>query len=77
MLYGSISEGTEWLLHLINFLLSFGVVTALFAIIYKILPNLKIEWDDVWIGAIATVLLQKSLRLLHIVLPFAQIESGF
>ena len=55
--WGGMSEGTEWLLHLINFLLSFGVVTALFAIIYKILPNLKIEWDDVWIGAIATALL--------------------
>jgi membrane protein len=55
--WGGMSEGTEWLLHLINLLLSFGVVTALFAIIYKILPNLKIEWDDVWIGAIATALL--------------------
>ncbi|MGH8651793.1 MAG: YihY/virulence factor BrkB family protein [Gammaproteobacteria bacterium] len=55
--WGDIFEGTEWLLHLINFLISFGVVTALFAMIYKILPNLKIEWDDVWIGAFATALL--------------------
>lgn len=55
--WGGIFEGTEWLLHLINFLISFGVVTALFAMIYKILPNLKIEWDDVWIGAIATAFL--------------------
>ncbi len=55
--WGGIFEGTEWLLHFINFLLSFGVVTALFAMVYKILPNLKIEWNDVWIGAIATALL--------------------
>ena len=55
--WGGIFEATEWLLQLINFLISFGVVTVLFAMIYKTLPNLKIEWDDVWIGAIATAFL--------------------
>jgi membrane protein len=55
--WGGILEGMEWLLQLINFLISFGVVTVLFAMIYKILPNLRIEWDDVWIGAIATAFL--------------------
>jgi membrane protein len=55
--WGGIFEGTEWLLHLINFLISFCVVTVLFAMIYKVLPNLTVEWDDVWIGAIATAFL--------------------
>jgi membrane protein len=62
--WGGIFEATEWLLHLINFLISFGVVTVLFAMIYKILPNLKIEWDDVWIGAIATAVLFTLGKLL-------------
>jgi membrane protein len=62
--WGGILEGMEWLLHLINFLISFGVVTVLFAMIYKILPNLKIEWDDVWIGAIATAFLFTSGKFL-------------
>ena len=33
--WGGIFEATEWLLQLINFLISFGVVTVLFAMIYK------------------------------------------
>lgn len=42
---------------LINFLVSFGVISVLFALIFKILPDAKIRWRDVWIGAIVTTLL--------------------
>lgn len=42
---------------LINFILSFGVITVLFAMMFKILPDAKIQWRDVWIGAMATTLL--------------------
>ena len=45
------------LLHGVNFLVSFGVITALFAMIFKILPDTKIEWGDVWLGALFTALL--------------------
>jgi membrane protein len=41
----------------ISFLISFGVTTALFALIFKYLPDAKIQWGDVWIGAAATALL--------------------
>ena len=41
----------------INFLVSFGLITLLFALIYKYLPDVKIRWKDVWIGAIITTLL--------------------
>jgi membrane protein len=41
----------------INFVVSFGVTTLLFALIYKILPDVKIQWRDVWIGALVTALL--------------------
>jgi len=40
-----------------EFALSFLVVTLLFAMIYKLLPSTKIDWDDVWVGAAATSLL--------------------
>ena len=40
-----------------NSLLSFGVITLLFAMIYKVLPDTKIGWRDVWIGAAVTSLL--------------------
>ncbi len=47
----------ELLLQLVNFLLSFAMITLLFAAIYKVLPDKSIEWYDVWIGALATAFL--------------------
>jgi membrane protein len=38
-------------------ILSFAVITVLFAAIFKILPNTPIHWRDVWIGAMFTALL--------------------
>ena len=38
-------------------LLSFCVITILFAMIYKFLPETEIEWRDVWVGAAITSLL--------------------
>jgi membrane protein len=40
-----------------TFILSVGVVTILFAAIYKFLPDVTVAWRDVWIGAAATALL--------------------
>lgn len=36
---------------------SLGVITLLFAMIYKILPDVKLKWADVWVGALATAVL--------------------
>ena len=44
-------------LAVLNFLLSLGVITALFAMIFKMLPDAKIRWRDVWVGAFVTALL--------------------
>ncbi|MFL5801539.1 MAG: YihY/virulence factor BrkB family protein [Roseiflexaceae bacterium] len=41
----------------INFVVSFGVTTLLFALIYKVLPDVTVRWRDVWIGALVTALL--------------------
>ena len=49
--------GPEFVLHIINVLVSFAVVTLLFAMIYKLLPDTPIRWGDVWIGASITSLL--------------------
>src|SRR5262245_48101968 len=40
-----------------NFILSFLCVTILFALMYKVLPDVEIVWNDVWIGAVLTALL--------------------
>jgi membrane protein len=47
----------EPVLHAGNLLFSFLVVTVLFALIYKVVPDVHIEWKDVWIGAGVTSLL--------------------
>ncbi|MDQ3949797.1 MAG: YihY/virulence factor BrkB family protein, partial [Gemmatimonadota bacterium] len=54
MLGGGLAEPV---LHAVNFVVSFGVLTVLFAAIYKVLPDAEIGWRDVWVGAIATALL--------------------
>ena len=41
----------------INFLISFIVISVLFSLMYKILPDARIKWKDVWVGAIVTTLL--------------------
>jgi membrane protein len=41
----------------VEFLVSFVMVTGLFAMIYKILPSARIQWKDVWVGAAVTSLL--------------------
>jgi membrane protein len=43
--------------HIVDFVVSFGVVTVLFAMIFKFLPDVKIPWSKVWVGAIGTALL--------------------
>jgi membrane protein len=41
----------------LSFCISFVVIALLFAMIFKVLPDVKIAWGDVWIGAGATALL--------------------
>jgi len=48
---------TESIAPVIDFTASFSVVTLLFAMIFKFLPDVKIRWRDVWIGATGTALL--------------------
>lgn len=48
-------ESIVW--KIVNFVVSFGVITLLFAMIYKFLPDVKVAWSDVWIGAAVTALL--------------------
>ncbi|MCB0061346.1 MAG: YihY/virulence factor BrkB family protein, partial [Caldilineaceae bacterium] len=49
--------GIGWLWQVADFVLSFLVITLLFAAIYKVLPDVEISWRTVWGGAIVTALL--------------------
>jgi membrane protein len=48
---------TVVLLYIVNLVITLGVTTALFAIIFKVLPDIRIKWKAIWPGAIATAVL--------------------
>ena len=54
---GYVTESLTIIFKVLDFIVSLGVVTVLFASIYKFLPDAKISWRDVWIGAVMTSVL--------------------
>jgi len=50
-------SGAEWLLEGVNFVVSVGIITLLFAMVFKVVPDVKIAWRHVWTGAAVTALL--------------------
>jgi membrane protein len=51
---GNAFPGVVVLWEALNVVVSLGVTTVLFALIYKVLPDVKLVWADVWIGALVT-----------------------
>jgi len=45
------------LAHLLDWIVSFGLIASIFAMIYKWVPRVRLAWRDVWIGATLTALL--------------------
>ena len=48
---------SEALLQALNAGISFAVIALLFAVIFKVMPDARIRWRDVWVGAVATAVL--------------------
>ena len=62
----------------VDLVLGFAVVTAGFALIYKVVPRVRIEWRDVWVGAAVTALLFALGRFaIGFYLGRATFASGF
>ncbi len=53
----SVATLPQALIHIADWLVSFVVITLLFAFIFKVLPNVTLKWGDVIIGAVFTSLL--------------------
>jgi membrane protein len=47
----------EWLWQAVNFAVSLGMITLLFALVFKVIPDVKLRWRDVWMGAAVTAAL--------------------
>ena len=48
---------TYYIVELINFSVGFGITVLLFALMFKVLPDVEISWKSVWKGAMLTSLL--------------------
>jgi membrane protein len=49
--------GGDFIWSVVDFLITFGVLTGLFAVLYKVLPDVDIAWREVWLGAAVTAVL--------------------
>ena len=70
--------GAGVLLKVANFVLSFLVLTLLFAALYKFLPSRRLRWRDVWVGAAVTALLFTVGRyLIGLYIGASGVASGY
>jgi membrane protein len=76
--WGGLLGGWEVVLQLLNIAVSFGVATAMFAMIYKFMPRAKMSWHDVWLGALSTaVLFTIGKFLIGLYIGKSGVASGF
>ena len=76
--WGGYLGNWEIVLQVLNFVVSFAVVTAMFAAIYKFMPHAKIEWPNVWVGAVVTALLFTIGKfLISLYIGKSGVASGF
>ncbi len=61
---GNAFPGVVVLWEALNVIVSLTVITLLFALIYKVLPDVKLSWRDVWVGALVTAGLFSIGRLI-------------
>ena len=54
---GGAEEERTWLFTALAVVLSFGVITLIFSLVFKFLPDVRIRWRSVWTGALFTAAL--------------------
>ncbi len=70
--------GLQALMQMLNFFISLFVVTALFALVFKFVPDAVIAWKDVWLGAFVTaVLFTIGKVLIGLYLGNGTVTTGF
>lgn len=66
------------LLQFFNVIVSLIVITLLFALIYRVVPSTRIEWQDVWVGSFVTALLFTTGKyLIGLYLGKASVGSAY
>lgn len=68
----------RWFWAVVAFLVSFDMVAALFAVIFKVLPDAVVSWRQVWLGAAVTALFFEAGKvLLSLYLGRESTTSGY
>lgn len=76
--WGAWFAGWEILAHVADLVLSFTLTTLLFAMVYKVVPRVRIAWRDVWVGAAVTAMLFAIGKvLIGLYLGRSGVTSGF
>jgi membrane protein len=76
--WGPLFSNLEILATGVNFIVSFALMTAAFAVLYKFMPRVKIQWQDVWAGATVTALLFTVGKvLISLYIGKSAVSSGF
>ena len=76
--WGPAFGGWETLAQIVNLLVGFGLTTVVFAMIYKLMPRVHIQWHDVWLGALVTSLLFTVGKfLIGLYIGKSGVASGF
>jgi membrane protein len=55
--FTSVLPGADFIWQIVNFLVALGVITLMFALLFKFMPDVKIGWKDVWIGSLVSAVL--------------------
>ncbi|HST04104.1 MAG TPA: YihY/virulence factor BrkB family protein [Chloroflexia bacterium] len=75
---GSALPGGPIVWQLLNYVVSLGLVTLTFAIIFKALPDVRIAWEDVWLGSfITSILFMVGQILIGLYLAVLNVGSAF
>ncbi len=76
--WGPLFGGWEVLAQVVNLAVGFGLTTVIFAVIYKMMPRVDIQWHDVWIGALVTAALFTIGKfLIGLYIGKSGVASGF
>ncbi|MBC8073477.1 MAG: YihY/virulence factor BrkB family protein [Deltaproteobacteria bacterium] len=76
--WGTFFGGWDTLLQLVNLAVGFGLTTLVFAMIYKMMPRVRVQWLDVWIGALVTaVLFTAGKYLIGLYIGSTGVASGY
>jgi membrane protein len=76
--WGGLLSDLHWVVRALDFLVSLGAISVMFALMYKILPRVKIGWRDVWVGSVATALLFTIGKILvGLYIGQSRVGSGF